>query len=77
MDIYSSNLSINQKIQEINDKKWLPKSVTTYGSLDSVKNDILIYYEYSQFKNKHTLILPEKLNTIKIQVELQKCILIV
>ena len=34
MDIYNSSLSINQKIQEINEKKWLPKSVTTYGSLD-------------------------------------------
>lgn len=53
MDIYNSSLSINQKIQEINEKKWLPKSVTTYGSLDSVKNDILIYYEYSQFKRTY------------------------
>lgn len=53
MDIYSSSLSINQKIQEINDKKWLPKSITTYGSLDSVKNVILIYYEYSQFKRTY------------------------
>ena len=53
MDIYSSSLSINQKIQEINDKKWLPKSITTYGSLESVKNDILIYYEYSQFKRTY------------------------
>lgn len=53
MDIYDSNLSINQKIQEINDKRWLPKSVTAYGGLDSVKNDILIYYEYSQFKRTY------------------------
>lgn len=53
MDIYNSSLSINQKIQEINEKKWLPKSVTTYGNLDSIKNDILIYYEYSQFKRTY------------------------
>mgnify|MGYP003380744515 CR=1 FL=1 len=55
MDIYNSNLSTNQKIQEINDKRWLPKSVTAYrrGSIDSVKNDILIYYEYSQFKRTY------------------------
>lgn len=53
MDIYNSSLSINQKTQEINEKNWLPKSVTTYGSLDSVKNDILIYYEYSQFKRTY------------------------
>ncbi len=53
MDIYNSSLSINQKIQEVNEKKWLPKSVTTYGNLDSIKNDILIYYEYSQFKRTY------------------------
>lgn len=53
MDIYNSSLSINQKIQEINEKKWLPKSVTTYGNIDSIKNDILIYYEYSQFKRTY------------------------
>lgn len=53
MDIYNSGASMNDKIQEINEKKWLPKTVTSYGSLDSVKNDILIYYEYSQFKRTY------------------------
>ncbi len=53
MDIYNSSSSLNQKIQEINEKRWLPKSITSYGSLDSVKNDILIYYEYSQFKRTY------------------------
>ena len=53
MDICNSSSSINQKIQEINEGRWLPKSITSYGSLDSVKNDILIYYEYSQFKRTY------------------------
>ena len=53
MDICNSSSSINQKIQEINERRWLPKSITSYGSLDSVKNDILIYYEYSQFKRTY------------------------
>lgn len=53
MDICNSSSSINQRIQEINERRWLPKSITSYGSLDSVKNDILIYYEYSQFKRTY------------------------
>lgn len=54
MDIYNdSGLSVNQKIKEIDDKKWLPKSITSYGGLDNVKNDIMIYYEYSQFKRTY------------------------
>lgn len=53
MDIYNSDLSTNQKIKKIDEQKWLPKTVTSYGSIDSVKNDILIYYEYSQFKRTY------------------------
>lgn len=53
MDIYNSGVSINQKIKKIDEQKWLPKTVTSYGSIDSVKNDILIYYEYLQFKRTY------------------------
>lgn len=53
MDIYNSGISINQKVIKIDEQKWLPKTVTSYGSIDSVKNDILIYYEYLQFKRTY------------------------
>lgn len=53
MDIYNSGVSITEKIKKIDEQKWLPKTVTSYGSIDSVKNDILIYYEYLQFKRTY------------------------
>jgi len=53
MPVPEYNGKNSKEIQEINEKKWLPKSVTTYGNLDSIKNDILIYYEYSQFKRTY------------------------
>ena len=53
MDIYNSGVSITEKIKKIDEQKWLPKTVKSYGSIDSVKNDILIYYEYLQFKRTY------------------------
>lgn len=53
MDIYNSGVLITEKIKKIDEQKWLPKTVTSYGSIDSVKNDILIYYEYLQFKRTY------------------------
>lgn len=56
MDIYNnSSLTANQKIAEIDRNYWLPVSVRNYrnGKLEKIYEDILIYYEYTQFKRTY------------------------
>ena len=56
MDIYNdSSLTTNQKIAEIDRNYWLPVSVGNYrnGRVEKVYDDILVYYEYTQFKRTY------------------------
>ena len=53
MDIYNnSSLSYSEKVAEIDRNYWLPVSATNYD-LEQMYEDILVYYEYTQFKRTY------------------------
>ncbi len=46
-------LSTSQKNTEFDKEKWLPKSASSYGGIDTIYQDALVYYEYVQFKRAY------------------------
>ncbi len=40
----------SKKNQAFDEEKWLPKNAETYGGVNQIYQDALVYYEYVQFK---------------------------
>lgn len=47
------SLTTTQKNAEFDKEKWLPKTASSYGGVEAIYEDALVYYEYVQFKRAY------------------------